>query len=109
MATFRMHPGALERILSSPAMQRMLEERAERVRIRAEQIAPVRTGRYAFGMRIPSGGKGGGFEIETGVERGRAYARVINRTPYAIYLEFGTRYMRKQRILGNALDMAFHR
>lgn len=106
MATFRMYPGAVERVLSTPAMQAAMHRRAELVRIRAEQIAPVRTGRYAFGLHRPPGAHDDGFEVSSGVEHGRAYGRVVNRVPYAVFLEFGTRYMRAQRPLGNALDMA---
>lgn len=98
-ATLREYPGALDRVLASVAMQRALARKLQPAQEFAEHIAPVRSGRYKTGDVEP-----GGFHIRSGVRDGRAYARLYNDTPYARYLEFGTRYMRAQRILGRSVD-----
>ena len=94
MARFRADHAGIERFLRSEELQRALEKFAERGKDYAEQIAPVRTGRYRDS-----------FRVRTGVgQRGLAYARLENTAPYAIYLEYGTRYMARQRILGRSID-----
>lgn len=93
MARFDYSPIGLEAVLRSQRMQRALKRRADAGKEYAQRIAPVRTGRYKAS-----------FRVVTGVRNGVAYARLMNTAPYAIYLEFGTRYMRRQRILGRALD-----
>lgn len=103
------NPAGLRAMLQSPAMIEAMRHKAELVRIRAEQIAPVRTGAYAFGHPGKPGVTGGGFKVTAGVREGRAYGRVSNDVTnrgftYSLALEFGTRYMRKQRVLGRALD-----
>jgi hypothetical protein len=94
----------LRAFLASPQMVKAMEQVTEKGKARAEVIAPVDTGRYAFGVNIPPGEEGGGFEIESGVKDGHAYARLINRTFYAYWLERGTKYMRRQRIIGRAIE-----
>lgn len=118
-------PEGLAVALRAPAMVAALEGKMRKAQAYAMEIAPVRSGRYKFGAillgphndptgvrrhrargrfeRLPAGA-GGGFHIESGIRRGKAYARLVNTTPYAVYLEFGTRYMRRQRILGRAAD-----
>lgn len=89
----------------SQQMQAAMGHIAEIVRINAERIAPVRTGHYAFDRPNPRAPESAGaFHVSSGVARGVAYGRVTNSTVYARYLEFGTRYMGKQRVLGRALD-----
>lgn len=95
MVQYTPNRAGLRALLASPGVQRALRVKAERVKARAEAIAPVRTGHYKAS-----------FDVESGVRGGKAYGRVINRAPYARFVEFGTRYMKKQRILGRALDAA---
>lgn len=92
MAWFEQYPAGIEAMLRSPAMVQAMHRRAERGRNFARLISPYRTGRYVRSFRIVSG-----------VYRGRAWSRLINIAPYAIYLEYGTRYMKAQRILGRAM------
>lgn len=86
-------------LLRSPAVAKALQARAETAKSRAEQIAPVDTGRYKAS-----------FYTQSGTRPEGAYARLGNNVrspqgaPYGIYLEFGTRYMRRQRILGRVID-----
>ena len=72
-----------------------LERRGERIRARAEELSPVRTGRYRRSWRLT-----------VTIRDGTIHAQVSNDTPYAPYLEYGTRYMRRQRVLGRAIDAA---
>lgn len=104
------NPAGIQAMLASPAMVQAMRHRGELVRIEAERIAPVDTGNYAFKTPNTRGNRDGSFVLTAGVRAGRAYARVSNsaRSPrgfmYSLALEFGTKYMRKQRILGRALD-----
>ncbi|HLL69017.1 MAG TPA: hypothetical protein VK453_25380 [Micromonosporaceae bacterium] len=96
-------------MLGSPFIVGELHRRAELIRIEAERIAPVDTGAYAFGLPGKPGVAGGGFTVTSGVRGGVAYARVSNDVRrgdyvYAFALEFGTKYMQKQRPLGRAVD-----
>jgi hypothetical protein len=104
---FTEYPQGLAHALAAEPMQQALARKMGLVRIYAEAIAPVRTGRYAGFTETadrPGNPGQGGYVIVSGVRNGKAYARLINITPYAVYLEFGTRYMRRQRPLGRALD-----
>lgn len=104
---FTEYPQGLAAVLAGEPMQRHLHHRMELAEIYAEAIAPVVTGRYAGFTESearPHNRGHGGFVVVSGVRNGRAYARLINITPYAVFLEFGTRYMRRQRILGRSLD-----
>lgn len=103
-------------MLASPDMVAAMRHKAELVRIRAEQIAPVDTGAYAFDAPNTKGATGGGFHVTAGVHDGRAFGRVTNRVRskpsrswpegygYGVALERGNKRIRKQRILGRALD-----
>lgn len=86
----------VRRMLGEPFMVREVERRAELVKALAVQLSPIRTGRYVASHTIRSGVS----------PSGAAYARVVNSTPYAIYLERGTSRMRGQRILSRALRAA---
>lgn len=92
MAWFRENPAGIAAMARSPAMQAAMHRRTTRGRNFALLISPYRTGRYSRS-----------FRIITGIHRGKAWSRLINIAPYAIYLEYGTRYMKRQRILGRAL------
>jgi hypothetical protein len=67
--------------------------RAARVKQRAVDLSPVRTGRYRAS-----------WHYRTGINnRGYASATVWNSVYYAAYLEFGTRYMHARRVLARAV------
>lgn len=94
------YPEGLAAAIVAPPMVAALRTKMLKAQARAIAISPVRTGRYKRSFRVVSG-----------VRNGKAYARLINnardprsRYPYCIALEFGTRYMRRQRILGRAAD-----
>lgn len=109
--TFTPNPAGIAAMAQSPEMVEAMRRRAERGRDYARQIAPVRTGRYFVH-----------FQVEAGVRDGRAYGFLYNDVraygpggvpsvdgfPYAIALEFGTKYMAAQRILGRTLDFMAH-
>ncbi len=113
---YRENRAGIAAMAATPEMAKALEHTADLIRIRAEQIAPVDTGAYAFGLDGKPGVRGGGFKISSGVEAGRAFAKVSNDVRakpsknfpsgyvYSIGLEFGNKRIRKQRILGRALD-----
>jgi hypothetical protein len=119
------NPAGLRAMKAAPFMVEAMRDIAEEGKKRAEAIAPERTGRYRWGTvkldqqgnavtrrrRTKTAGRGrtkvkdgGGFHVDAGVRAGRAYARLSNDTPYAYFLEHGTRYMERQRILGRAID-----
>jgi hypothetical protein len=116
MVEFRENRAGIEEMLRAPYMVEAMKHRAELARIRAEQIAPVQTGAYAFGLPGRPGSSGGGFHVDAGIRAGRAYARLWNLTKappsanfpegyaYSWALEFGNKRMKKQRILGRAID-----
>jgi len=97
------HEAGWEQALGSAAMLRAIHRKGEKVQTRAEQIANRDTGRYAGDIDVP---QPAGFYTHTFLRSGRAVSRVQNDVPYSRWLEFGTRYMRRYRILGRALDAA---
>lgn len=115
-AVFEPNPAGMAAMLRSQSMVGAMDHLGQLVRIRAEQIAPVDTGAYAFGVEAGNGAHDGGFKVTSGVADGRAYGRVANsvrsapskRYPsgfaYGLVLEFGSSRQRRQRILGRALD-----
>lgn len=114
--TYRANPAGLAAMLRSPAMVEAMRHKAELVRIHAERLAPVDTGAYAFDTPNAKGAHDGGFHVDAGVTGGRAYGRVTNKVRakpsrnypdgygYGWALEFGNKRIKKQRILGRALD-----
>jgi hypothetical protein len=109
-ATFVENRAGIDAMRVAPWMVEEMRRRAEQGRIRAEEIAPVRTGAYAFGLPGEPGVTGGGFHVEAGIRDGTAYARLSNDVHrgdycYAAAVEFGTKHMRKQRPLGRAIDL----
>ena len=116
-------------MLNAEWMGRAMVEQAGRIKKAAEGIAPERTGRYRWGVvrydpsgqpttvtrrrKKPPTGRGvkavqggGGFHVQPHPIRGTVGALLYNNTPYAYFLERGTKYMRRQRILGRAIDAA---
>lgn len=87
-------------MLSMPEIQAEMLRRAEKVKALAEAAAPV----YERG-RHPGRYKGA-FRVSSGVRRlpsRRAYARVTNDSPEALFVEFGNVNTPKHRTLGRAL------
>jgi HK97 gp10 family phage protein len=125
-ATFEPNREGILAAHASHEMSNAMVRRAVKGQNFAKSIAPVDTGRYKFGAfyltnRTDPGGhrrrkvRGnfeklpendqGGFKIERfATTEGHAAARVVNATAYARFLEFGTRRMRAQHILGRSLD-----
>jgi hypothetical protein len=109
-------PAGMRAMLGTPDMVGVMEQVCEPIVIRAEEIAPVVTGAYAFGIESADGGTDGGFDINSGLHDGIAYGRVTNSVrskpsakwpqgyPYGVALEFGNARIKAQRILGRALD-----
>lgn len=101
------YPQGLAAALAAPPMVEAMHNRMRPAMLLAERLSPVRTGRYkgvTTAAERPGNPGAGGFVLVSGVRGGVAYARLLNITPYAVYLEFGTRYMRRQRILGRAMS-----
>ena len=88
---FRLRPGALQTMCVAPWMEDAMKRRAERIAELCRLFSPYRTGRLYRGWKVSSGRK-----------LGIAYGRVINRVPYARFVNNGTRYMKGQRILERA-------
>lgn len=117
---YREDPAGIRAMLASPMVVEALRRVAEKGKERAEAIAPVRTGAYAFGAENAQGARpgvtGGGFQVDAGVRDGRAYARLSNHVRaapsagwpegymYAEAIEFGNSRVRRQRVLGRAID-----
>ena len=96
------YQSGLDAALSGPDMQHALYLKMKRAEAYAKFISPYRTGRYVRSFRVIVGVRG---------NPPRAFARLLNHAtdpvsgyPYSLALEFGTRYMRRQRILGRAAD-----
>ncbi|MEU8023757.1 hypothetical protein AB0B88_16230 [Micromonospora haikouensis] len=96
------YQSGLDRALAEPAMVEALRIKILKAEAYALVIAPVRTGRYRRSFRVVVGVRG---------TPPRAYARLLNtardpRTgyPYCLALEFGTRHMKRQRILARSAD-----
>lgn len=94
--TFKADRAGINRMVRSDFMRRECERRAELVRFTAQQIAPVRTGRYRASMTVTSGTRTTG-----------AYARVTANAPYSIWVEKGnSRGAPAQRVMTRALPAA---
>ena len=82
----------INRMVRSEMMRREVERRAERVLFVAQQLAPVRTGRYRASITVTSGTRATG-----------AYAQVTANAPYSVFVEFGnSRGAPRQRVMGRA-------
>ncbi len=96
------YESGLRAALAAPAMVSTMYGRMSTARGYARFISPYRTGRYSRSFHLIAGVRG---------SPPRAFARLLNsaRDPesgyvYALALEFGTRKMRRQRILGRSAD-----
>jgi HK97 gp10 family phage protein len=87
------YPGGVQAMLRAPFMIEAMRVRSARVKQRAQDLSPVRTGHYRAS-----------WHYRTGIKDGKATGTVYNTAYYSAYLEFGTRYMRARRVLARALD-----
>lgn len=97
-AEFRADYKGIGLILKSPQMMREMKARAERVQARAVSLSPHQTGNYVAS-----------FRVETSVRVGkttRAIAKVINDSPHATFVEWGTSRTPRHRVLGRAAGSA---
>lgn len=97
-AGYRADYSGIGDMLTAPFMVAEMRRRAEKVKARAEALAPVDDGEYKRS-----------FDVSAGVREGRhrrAYGRVTNTAPHAFYVEFGTTDTPRFRVLGRALDAA---
>ena len=85
------YPGGVQAMLRAPFMLDAMRVRAARVKQRAQDLSPVKTGLYRRS-----------WHYRTGIKRGYATGTVYNTVPYAAFLEFGTRYMRPRLVLTRA-------
>lgn len=93
-ARFRVSYKGIGEILRSEQMKREMQARGDQVKAAAEALAPVDTGNYAASFRVESG-------IREGKTR-RATAKVINDSPHASYVEWGTSRTPRHRVMGRA-------
>ena len=103
MATSETNRVGVQAMMRYRGVVEALQQAGERIKAEAEAISPVRTGQYRDGTIEP-----GGFHVEvhTFGSDGLPFVRVVNTAPHAVFLEYGTRYMAKQRILGRATESA---
>jgi HK97 gp10 family phage protein len=88
-----LYPGGVQAMLRAPFMLQAMRVRAARVKQRAQDLSPVKTGLYRRS-----------WHYRTGIKNGVATGTVWNTASYAIYLEKGTRYMRPRRVLARAVN-----
>jgi HK97 gp10 family phage protein len=87
------YPGGVQAMLRAPYMLEAMRVRAARVKQRAQDLSPVRTGLYRASWHYRTGLNAQGY----------ASATVYNTVHYAGFLEFGTRYMHARRVLARAV------
>jgi hypothetical protein len=96
--------GGIGDMLCAEWMRADMHARAERVAAAAELDAPV------GGADDPHRGRyKASFHVESGVQHGktrRAFGRVSNDSPEAVYVEYGNKNIDAHHILGRALDAA---
>ena len=97
--TVHLNYGGMGEFLRSPEMQAAMHSLAEQFMARAVATAPVdedspHAGRYKAS-----------FHVESGVQHhktSRAYGMVVNDSPEAFFVEFGTKHNPRHRTLGKA-------
>lgn len=105
MSKYRQSYRGIGQMLIMPEIQLEMLVRAHAVADFAEATAPVDTGSGHPGRYKAS------FEVSGGIRRGaratdrhrRAYGRVTNTAPEALFVEYGTIHNPKHRTLGRAL------
>ena len=105
-AKFRASYEGIGELIRSAAMEKEMRRRAEAIKQRAEETAPVgdpktdpHPGRYKDSFKVESGQDGG-------VKKDRAYGRVVNDAPEAFYVEYGTSKIEARHTLLNAAQAA---
>lgn len=100
---FRGYYKGIGEMLTMPGMQAEMRRRAEHVQAAAEASAPVgrgpNAGRYKRSFTTTSG-------IRDGGRSRRAFGRVTNDAPEAVFVEYGSIHNDRHRTLGRALDAA---
>jgi hypothetical protein len=94
-ARFVPNPAGIRAMTAAPPMIAALDRKGKKMVNFAKLTGPYRTGNYSRSWRIYSG-----------VRNGKAWCRVVNQAHYAAFLEFGTKHMRRQRVLGRAIIAA---
>lgn len=90
-------------MLRMPGVVKEMEARAKKVKARAEDIAPIYLRAKDPGQYKRS------FVVESGIRKdksgsgSRAYGRVTNTAPYALFVEYGSTTTPKHRTLYTAL------
>ncbi len=99
------YPGGVETLLRSPKMIAQMRVRARKIKTRAIAISPVGKRSYvdAHGNQHPGHYKAS-WHYRSGLKDGKAWARVYNTAHYSAFLEWGTRYMRRHKVLARAVD-----
>lgn len=103
MAKFTASYAGIGEMLNSEFMQEAMHKRAEHGKDFAEPIAPVdeegpHPGRYKAAFRVSSGTHGGH-------EHDRAYGRLENDSPEALWVEVGTANNDAHHVLARSLDI----
>lgn len=93
-ARFEYNAAGWKQVLASKPMADAMYQLGDKVYDRHQIIANVDTGAY----------KGHSY-LRIHLKDGRWVARVGSTVPYSVHLEFGTRYMRRYRPFGRALDV----
>lgn len=93
-ARFRGNYKGIGEILRSAQMQTEMAQRAEKVKAKAETLAPRHTGQYAASFRVETGIRAG--------DKPRAESKVINDDAAAVYVEYGTSRTPRHRVMGRA-------
>jgi hypothetical protein len=100
---FRGYYKGIGEMLTMPGMEAGMHRKAEKVMAEAEATAPVgrgrHPGRYRDSFSVSSGIRGSGRDR-------RAFGRVTNDAPEALFVEYGSIHNDRYRTLGRALDAA---
>jgi hypothetical protein len=101
-AKFNASYSGIGELLRSPQMEAAMRARAEAIKTKAEATAPVgdpkndpHPGRYRDSFKVESGRDGG-------QKKDRAYGRVLNDSPEAFYVEYGSSKVDARHTLLNA-------
>lgn len=103
MAHYNASYAGIGEMLRSPAMIAAMAAKAEKVKARCEETAPV----YEEGPH--PGRYKGAFSVESGVQdhkTSRAVGRVVNDSPEARWVEWGTEHNEAHHTMAAALEAA---
>lgn len=102
--TFHASYRGIGEMISSPFMVEAMRARAERAKVYAEVIAPVYEGSSRDDHR---GRYKASFSVEAGVRQHRtrrAYGRLLNDSPEAFFVEYGTKNNPAHHVLLKSTD-----